>query len=324
MQTSPMTLTIPLEWKDAPPVLMLRERVGYDARLHVLDLWAWQARNLPGPHPAGVLEAAAGWRGPVGKLVEALHAAGFLKGETQGVWAVTPWREVFGNIPLAVEIAAVAEKQRAAVRERVRRYRERQKQAGEANLAADALDGVTPSVTSVTGNVTESVTSVTCNAPLSSSEVLSSSKITEDTENVTDVEQAVTAGNDDPLALLFDEPFRPKPRTASQVDQVWAVYAETVPRVRLTKQREELIKRRLKEYSVDDLCRSIRGYGKSRWHAGENERGTKYQTLELWLRDAAHVEAGWRYAEQDGKQASMRQRGLSGIEEAWDAYAKSQ
>lgn len=48
---------------------------------------------------------------------------------------------------------------------------------------------------------------------------------------------------------------------------------------------------RLKEgYSIDDLCRAIDGMHKSDFHNGNNDRGTKYLSLELCMRDATRVE----------------------------------
>jgi hypothetical protein len=52
----------------------------------------------------------------------------------------------------------------------------------------------------------------------------------------------------------------------------------------------KLIKKRLEEgYSQRDLELAIDGCHKSAWHCGENERGRKYQSLELIMRDSSHV-----------------------------------
>lgn len=312
------TLAVPVEWRDAPAVMLLKSLIGYDARLHLLDLWSWDVRH-PGPHPGLLLESAALWRGPTGKLIEALADAGWIV-ESPAGWTVLPWQDVIGKFPLAPAdraVADVAERQRAAVRERVRRYRDRKRQASEANLPV-------ASVTSDVTGVTSGVTPVTGNAGYMLDNkinyIINTNTKTNPEETVTVTSNSASEESDRLLAELFDDvPPTPKPR--SDVDAVWQAYAETVPRVRITKQRQELIKRRLKDYSVEDLCRSIRGYGKSKFHAGENERGIKYQTLELWLRDAAHVEAGWRYGEQtDGKAKTLQQRGLAGIEDTWAAY----
>lgn len=51
------------------------------------------------------------------------------------------------------------------------------------------------------------------------------------------------------------------------------------------------IRDRLKDgYTVAQLCRAIDGIHSSPFHLGENERGKKYISLELCLRDAKHVE----------------------------------
>jgi hypothetical protein len=316
------TLAVPIEWRDAPATILLKSLVGYDARLHLLDLWMWTVRH-PGPHPGLLLESAALWRGPTGKLIQALADAGWIV-ESPAGWTVLPWQDVLGKFPLAPAdraVAEVAERQRAAVRERVRRYRDRKRQASEANLP---VASVTPDVTGVTSDVTPVTGNAGYMLDIKIKDINNTKTRTNPEQSVTVTSNAATEESDRLLAALFDDaPAAPKPR--SDVDAVWAAYAETVPRVRLTKQRQELIKRRLKDYSVEDLVRSIRGYGKSKFHAGDNDRGIKYQTLELWLRDAAHVEAGWRYGDQrDGKAKTMQQRGLAGIEDTWAAYESNE
>ena len=326
------TILVPVDLRDTPAAILLRDGVGYDARLHLIDLWAWTQRHTQGPHAAAVIEAASGWRGRTGQLVESMLAAGWIETSGHG-YLVRSWQQVLGEFSLAAPAMTVAqsesvERRRIAGRERARRFRERHK-GSEANLPGRVADSVTSDVASVTSGVT-SVTGNTGHICSSLGSSLSSSGTEKRPEEKTYVQQAdavtgnAPSGEDELMAALFsDMPQQEKPRT--DVELVWQAYADTVPRVRLTKLRQDLIRRRLKEYSADDLCRSIRGYGKSKFHAGENERGIKYQTLELWLRDAAHVEAGWRYAEQtDGKSKSMQQRGLSGIEDAWAAYESKQ
>lgn len=112
---------------------------------------------------------------------------------------------------------------------------------------------------------------------------------------------------------------------SADVARVWSVYAETLgsTRVRLTTPRAELIRRRLRDYTVEELERSIRGYGRSAFHRGENDRGRPYQTIELWLRDAAHVEAGWSYLEAKPSASRSTKKSapeLDGISRDWQEY----
>ena len=85
---------------------------------------------------------------------------------------------------------------------------------------------------------------------------------------------------------------------SSSIDRIFARWQEVHrhPGAKLTKGRRDLIRRRLTEYSEDDLIRSIEGYEHSTHHSGENDRSTRYDSIELMLRDAAHIEAGWGFS----------------------------
>lgn len=113
-------------------------------------------------------------------------------------------------------------------------------------------------------------------------------------------------------------------RPPTDLDRVWSAYVSAVApvRPRRTPPRETLIERRLRDYTAEELERSIRGYGRSAFHRGENDRGRPYQALELWLRDAAHVEAGWGYLAGTGAARPQRKGApkLDGIGDAWQEY----
>jgi hypothetical protein len=83
------------------------------------------------------------------------------------------------------------------------------------------------------------------------------------------------------------------------VDQVFEHWKVTFdhPKASLDAKRSALIKRALKGYSVADLCASISGYRHSPHHMGQNERQTVYDAIELFLRDAEHIDKGLRFAE---------------------------
>ena len=78
------------------------------------------------------------------------------------------------------------------------------------------------------------------------------------------------------------------------VERVFAKYQQAAqsPRSKLDDKRRKLIRARLKDFTEADLCRALDGYARSPHHQGQNDRNTRYVTLELWFRDTAHVEAG--------------------------------
>jgi hypothetical protein len=64
------------------------------------------------------------------------------------------------------------------------------------------------------------------------------------------------------------------------------------PKARLDSKRVRLIKLRLGDFSVEELCCAIDGCAKSDWHMGRDPKsgGQRFDGVELILRDAAHVE----------------------------------
>jgi hypothetical protein len=89
------------------------------------------------------------------------------------------------------------------------------------------------------------------------------------------------------------------------------------PKAQLDDKRRKRIKARLKDYTEADLIESISGYLNSPHHMGENSNCTRYDSIELFLRDAAHVDAGLAFT-----------KGLVGTpdkakKEAWDQVIHS-
>ncbi|KKM74489.1 hypothetical protein LCGC14_1399850 [marine sediment metagenome] len=73
-----------------------------------------------------------------------------------------------------------------------------------------------------------------------------------------------------------------------------------------TSKEWQLIRERLKDgYTVDDLKAAIDGCHRSSYHCGENPRGMKYQSLELIVRDAKHVQ---EFLEVPEKQAVLSEK----------------
>lgn len=97
-----------------------------------------------------------------------------------------------------------------------------------------------------------------------------------------------TEKNNNNLVLVAVEATPP----AREVFEHWRKATGKVRAILDTKRRD-LIDRRLAEgNTVEDLKASIEGYVKSPFHNGENDKRKKYLSLELMLRDAAHIEAG--------------------------------
>ncbi len=67
------------------------------------------------------------------------------------------------------------------------------------------------------------------------------------------------------------------------------------PRARLDAKRKRVIREALAAYSEADVCQAISGYLNSPHHTGQNERRTVYDDIELFLRDAKHIDAGLRF-----------------------------
>lgn len=68
------------------------------------------------------------------------------------------------------------------------------------------------------------------------------------------------------------------------------------PKAVLDPKRRRVIEAALKAHDEATLCASITGYRNSPHHMGENERRTVYDDIEIFLRDAKHIEAGLRFA----------------------------
>lgn len=75
--------------------------------------------------------------------------------------------------------------------------------------------------------------------------------------------------------------------------QVWGKQ-----RAKLDKNRIKIIREALKVYPLEDLQKSISGYRNSPYHRGENDRKTAYDSIELFLRNAQHIDAGMAFAEK--------------------------
>lgn len=108
-------------------------------------------------------------------------------------------------------------------------------------------------------------------------------------------------------------------------EQVAAVFAHwrqimNHPKAVLDDKRRKLIESRLKDgYSADDLCSAITGCSMSPFHMGQNEQGTRYDGLELILRDGSKIDkflATFRSPPRPlGKQGQIEARNQAAVDE---------
>jgi hypothetical protein len=89
------------------------------------------------------------------------------------------------------------------------------------------------------------------------------------------------------------------------------------PRAVLDEKRRKLIAARLKDYGEALLCQAISGYKHSPHHMGVNSSGMVYDSLELILRDAAHVDTGVKLYEHPPRTdlAESTRRGIAQTED---------
>ena len=71
-------------------------------------------------------------------------------------------------------------------------------------------------------------------------------------------------------------------------------------RAQLDAKRRAVINRALKSYDSKTLCDAISGYKNSPHHIGVNDRSTVYDSIDLFLRDAKHIDAGLKHSETPG------------------------
>lgn len=90
----------------------------------------------------------------------------------------------------------------------------------------------------------------------------------------------------------------PQKRDPGPVERIFEHWQEEFGKKRaaLDGKRRRTIEAALKLHDEATLRASISGYRNSPHHMGENERRTVYDDIELFLRDATHIENGLRFA----------------------------
>jgi hypothetical protein len=175
-----------------------------------------------------------------------------------------------------------------------------QKREGEENRTEGArtvtsAGDVKPTVTSPHGGDTADVT-------VTSSTVTSAA--------------ALTSPAPAPLSLV---PPTPKADPIGEVFAHWRKAMGKTERTVLDAKRRAIIAKALKSYCLADLCRAVDGYAASPWHRGQNDRRTPFDGLDLILRDAEHIEAGWLLFDQHGKPPTIEGAAEEPGEDMWEA-----
>ena len=85
------------------------------------------------------------------------------------------------------------------------------------------------------------------------------------------------------------------PINPATLSQIWQQYVDTYwsgkgRKPRLTDERAKLITVAVNQYGADVVVAAVRGCSLSPWHMGHNPTGTLYNSIELILRDAEHIE----------------------------------
>lgn len=89
------------------------------------------------------------------------------------------------------------------------------------------------------------------------------------------------------------------------------------PQAKLTDKRRQVIAKALKNYSAAFLCQSISGYLNSPHHMGENPQNTKYDSIELFLRDAEKIDRGLKlYSEPPSAKSQVGMHNQRASDEA--------
>lgn len=81
-------------------------------------------------------------------------------------------------------------------------------------------------------------------------------------------------------------------KSPDQVQTIFAYWQKIMesPKSVMDGTRKALITKALKNYEPADICKAVRGCFKSPFNMGQNDRNTKYNGLNLILRDAEHID----------------------------------
>ncbi|WMD23057.1 hypothetical protein RAS12_11985 [Achromobacter seleniivolatilans] len=295
-----------------PKTKKLIRRVGGDGAWRLVCLFLWCAANRPDGNLVGLsdedIELAVDWAGDEGAFVAALHDVGFLDGDELSReihdWAEhNPWVSDSGARSEKARWAALCKRYgRSGAAQRMPEYAKRidmasgevakasqehatSTQAAVPEVARTMLEALPESANSMPGALLDSASSM----PIaeSGSAPSPSPSPSPSLKDKTPLSACADRGAD-------GEPSeRTPPPKPDDVQEVFAYWQEAMssPRSVLDDKRRKVIRTALKAgHSVDDLRRAIRGCSKTPHNMGLNDRGEKYNGIELILRSADQID----------------------------------
>lgn len=248
-----------------PKTKKLIRRHGDGAAWRLICLFLWVAENRSDGNLAGMsvedIELASDWQGDEGAFVAALSDVGFLDGEEGGYsvhdWAEhNPWAAGAHDRSEASKWAALCKRYgRAGAAERMPEYAERMRTPPEPQESGSDPDAEL------------------CDPHAAG------------TNPQCPVSVSVSVSDTD-TALVDSKP----PTDVETVFDHWRQVMDS-PRSILDRKRAGLIRQALKlGYTVDDLRAAINGCRMTPHNMGVNERGTRFNGLDLILRNADNID----------------------------------
>lgn len=125
----------------------------------------------------------------------------------------------------------------------------------------------------------------TANA-VSGNSAVTDCNVTVTPQNRTDTEQNRAETEQNQVKPLVEQ------TQLDQVAKIFSYWQKTMdsPKSVMDGTRRTLIAKALKAYDPADICKAIRGCSKTPHNMGKNDRGTKFNGLNLILRDAEHID----------------------------------
>lgn len=313
----PTSWPCPVAFDDSTSVHALADALGDpDAAIYALRLWHHRRRCgevVDVGDPSGTIEKACHWRRKKGVLVDALASCGFVVRLPEGPIVIRPWEEVAkvdwtrsgGEAPvkpLTPEQQLKQAERRAAdtKRKSIVRAADKVRTVADDDRPQD-VRGVSAAdkVVDLVANVPESL-----EIPLAGTRATGTCTLTGTTTSEDQVPVGPAAPTTDGL---FAEPTSKTPRKqkpvlvpTADVAIVWNAYAAHHPTSKFTPDRQRVVLKALAVgYSAADLVRTIEGYAVSPFHNGDNPDKRKHLDIEIFLRDAKHIEAGWEHLASD-------------------------
>lgn len=112
--------------------------------------------------------------------------------------------------------------------------------------------------------------------------------------SVTPSEAIAEAAAETPKTSVEPKRSTAVPEGIARVFEHWKTMHQH-SQAKLDDKRQRLIAKALKAYSEADLCLCITGYLNSPHHMGQNDSATRYDAIELLLRDSQHIDAGLQF-----------------------------